>query len=90
MRSVLARTTCALSLTLLHCGAFAAAPKTIEELWQIVQRQQAQIETLQAELRETRQVLSQTTANTEAIDARVAANRQYKALFGVSTARSPA
>ena len=48
-------------------SAQAAETPTVEELWQLVQQQQAQIEALQAELRSTRTAVAQTDEQIEQV-----------------------
>ena len=68
-------------VTLLAAGASGAqqqAPATIEELWAIVQQQQAEIEALRAEIGQTR-------AQVEATDDKVEATGEYVETLAVNT-----
>ncbi|MCB1749708.1 MAG: porin [Gammaproteobacteria bacterium] len=66
------RSLCGPSLAaLLLTTAAHAAPPSLEDLWQLVQKQQQQIEALTAELAATRAALGETASRTEAAVARV-------------------
>ena len=57
-------------------SAQAAETPTVEELWQLVQQQQAQIEALQAELRSTRTAVAQTEQQVKVAEQQVAESRE--------------
>jgi len=69
-----------LAAVLLLAGAAShaqQAPTTIEELWEIVQQQQAEIDELRAALGEAREAVAATTDRIEETEARVDATGDY-------------
>lgn len=58
------------------------APPTVEELWEIVQRQQAEIEALKEQLGETREEVTDTSEKVTATEAQLEATGDYLESFG--------
>jgi hypothetical protein len=81
------RKTMPLVATLLLAGMAShaqPAPTTVEELWEIVQRQQAEIDELRLELGEARAAMAATTDRVDETEARVEATGDYVETLAVA------